>query len=256
MLGATRRAFAMLEAVVADRGAQPVSALAREAGIPVATAHRQVATLVAEELLRPIGGGRHIAGPRLRALGPYLDEKQLITNVATPCLARLAHKTGLIAQLGTLENEMVTYRVKTGEGAGEFFTRVDMQLEAYCSGIGKVLLAALPVEEQADYLSGGPFVALTVNTITDPAALAQELTTIGEQGFAVDNGEIDLDLHCVAVPVHSRDGSVSAAISLSRRKSAGEVSQSSVLARLLSAAKEIERVWHRADEPSLPRDVG
>lgn len=43
---------------------------------------------------------------------------------------------------------MVPYRIKTGYGAGDLFTRVGLQLEAYCSGIGKVLLTALPERER------------------------------------------------------------------------------------------------------------
>jgi DNA-binding IclR family transcriptional regulator len=84
-LAATTRALAMLEAVIADGGASSVSALARAQGMPVATAHRQIATLVAEGYLARIAHGRHMAGPRLRALAAQVDDKQLIANVATPC---------------------------------------------------------------------------------------------------------------------------------------------------------------------------
>jgi hypothetical protein len=69
LLAATSRALAMLEAVIEDGGASSVSALARKHDVPVATAHRQVATLVSEGFLAPTGGGRHIAGP---ACAPFL----------------------------------------------------------------------------------------------------------------------------------------------------------------------------------------
>lgn len=246
LLTATQRALVMLEAVVADRGERSVSALARDAGLPVATAHRQVVTLVAEGFLVPLGGGRHIAGPRLRALAGQIDDKQLIAQIAAPYLRRLADRTGLIAQLGSLEDEMVTYRIKTGEGASAFFTRVDMQLEAYCSGIGKVLLAALPEEEQEAYLAGGPFVALTANTITEPDALARELSAVREQGYGADNGEIDPDLYCLAVPIHDADGKVPVAISVSRQQSVTPVDQDALLARMRETAGCIERAWQRA----------
>jgi DNA-binding IclR family transcriptional regulator len=118
--------------------------------------------------------------------------------------------------MGTFESDMVTYRVKTGENAGELFTRVDMQLEAYCSGMGKVLLAFLPAAERAAYLAGGPFVELTPTTITDPQDLARELARVGQQGFAEDRGETVPDLFCLAVPIRRPDGSVPAAISVSR----------------------------------------
>lgn len=236
----------MLEAVIADGGASSVSALARALGMPVATAHRQIATLVAEGYLARIAHGRHIAGPRLRALAAQVDDKQLIANVAAPLLHRLAGRFSGVAQMGTFENDMVTYRVKTGENAGDLFTRVDMQLEAYCSGMGKVLLAFLPAAERAAYLAGGPFVALTPTTITDPQDLARELARVGQQGFAEDRGETVPDLFCLAVPIRRPDGSVPAAISVSRLAglpggAAPEKPDPALLAALGAAARRIEQ---------------
>lgn len=255
MLHATQRALVMLERVVADGGESSVSALARAADLPVATAHRQVATLVAEGYLVAIGGGRHIAGPRLRALAAQIDDKQLLAQLAAPYVRRLADETGLIAQLGTLENEMVTYRIKTGAGASTFFTRIDMQLEAYCSGIGKALLASLPEEEKTAYLAGGPFVALTPNTITEPEALTRELAAVLEQGYAADNGEIDVDLYCLAVPIREADGRVPAAISLSRQLSRSNARREDLLRHLRAAASRIEQAWNRAKAGVQPAEI-
>lgn len=231
----------MLEAVIEDGGASSVSALARKHDVPVATAHRQVATLVSEGFLAPTGGGRHIAGIRLRAILARVDDKQLVTNVAAPLLHRLAARTGAVVQLGTFENDMVTYRIKTGEGANSLFTKVDMQLEAYCSGIGKVLLAHLPQAQRDAYLAGGPFVALTETTITDPADLAHELEQVAKAGYAEDRGEIDPAISCVAVPIRRPDGSVPAAISVSRLRGKGGMKTDAVLAALHTTAAEIEK---------------
>lgn len=231
----------MLEAVVEDGGRSNVSALARTIGMPVATAHRQVATLVTEGYLKPCGGGRHIAGPRLLGLMHRLDEKQVIANVAAPFLHRLAGELHAVVQLGTFENDMVTYRIKTGEGAGSLFTRIGMQLEAYCSGIGKVLLASLPQEQRAAYLATGPFVALTAKTIIDPVLLSMELAAVEEQGFAIDNGEIADDLRCMAVPIRHPDGRVLAGISVSQSGPPFRHTDNYLLDRLKTAAAEVEK---------------
>lgn len=215
-IASLKRSLVMLEAVIADGGASSVSALARAVGMPIATAHRQVATLVTEGYLTSTRRGGHIAGPRLLDLLRFLDEKQIITNVAAPILHQLATDLSLVVQLGTLENEMVTYRIKTGDGAGELFTRVGMQLEAYCSGIGKVLIAHLPRSEQLAYLATGPFVPLTSRTIVDPERLSAEFERVLAEGFACDDGEISEGLRCLAVPICNNDGGVSAAISISQ----------------------------------------
>jgi IclR family transcriptional regulator, acetate operon repressor len=212
---ALERAFAMLDTVIADRGISSVSALARDAGMPVSTAHRQVATLVDAGYLRACGRGRHVAGPRLLALLAAVDELDLLVRVAAPTLEALGRKIGAIVQLGTLDNDMITYRLKAGQGATELFTRVGGQLEAYCSGIGKVLLANLPAADRQAYLASAPFVALTPRTITAPDALAETLDRVRIQDFATDLGEVADGLACLAVPVRRPDGTVVAGISAS-----------------------------------------
>lgn len=239
-IAASQRTLAMLEAVIVDNGRSSVSALARQHGVPVATAHRQVATLVAEGYLSPSTGGRHIAGSRLLALLQHLDEKQVIANVAAPILHRLAGQLRTVVQLGTLESDMVTYRIKTGRGAGSLFTRVGMQLEAYCSGIGKVLLANLTGEQRTAYIANGAFVPLTANTIVDPALMAAELDRVQGQGYAVDNGEIADGLRCIAVPIRQPDGRVLAAISASQSGPPFGIPYGELLERLLDAAETIE----------------
>lgn len=248
LISATQRTLAMLEAVIADCGASSVSGLARGLGLPVATAHRQVATLVAEGFLMPAGHGRHIAGPRLRALVGLVGDAQVMANVAAPMLQRLATRFGGVAHMGTLENDMVTYRIKAGEAAGSLFTRVDMQQEAYCSGMGKVLLAYLPEEERAAYLAGGPFVALTPTTITEPADLARELAEVARLGFAEDRGEIATNLFCLAVPIRHPDGAVPAAISFSRLGAQTPGHEPRLLKALQETAQAVEKICFSAKE--------
>lgn len=233
-----KRTLTMLEAVIADGGRSSVSDIARLTDTPVATAHRQVMTLVAAGYLAPSGRGRHVAGSRLLGLAHRLDEKQVIVNIAAPLLHRLAVQVRSTVQLGTFENDMVTYRIKTGRGASGLFTRVGMQLEAYCSGIGKVLLAHLAEEEQQAYLAGGPFVALTDRTITDPCLLRDELARIRAQGYALDDGEIAADLRCMAVPIRGRDGTAPAAISVSQIASSANRMPDDVLLPMLRDVAE------------------
>jgi DNA-binding IclR family transcriptional regulator len=215
-LVAPERSLMLLEAVVADGGRSSVAALARAAGVPVASAHRHIAALISAGYLVPAGYGRHLPGPKLRALAGMIDDRQIMINAAAPILDRLATRMGCVVQLGVFENDMVTYLLKTGQSAGDLFTKVGMQLEAYCSGIGKVLLAHLPAQAQAAYLAGGPFIALTDRTITDPAQLKVALDQAATQGFAVDDEEVVTGLQCVAVPVCNAHGEVVAAISASR----------------------------------------
>lgn len=251
-ISSLKRTLSMLEAVIADGGSNGLSYLARRIGMPIATAHRQVTTLVSESYLTPAGGGRHVAGARLLGLLHRLDEKQIVANVAAPVLHQLAAQVRSVVQLGTFENDMVTYRIKTGRGASDLFTRVDMQLEAYCSGMGKVLLAHLPKQEREAYLAGGPFVSLTERTIVDPEQLRAALDTVFELGYAIDDEEIVLGLRCMAVPLRNRNGAVIAAISVSQANSAKtRTSDVELLEMLRACASRIERevCGNQADQP-------
>lgn len=210
------RTLKLLEAVVRDGTQSSVAALARDAQIPVASAHRHITALVGAGYLVPAGYGRHLPGPRLHELVGFLDTKLMMANAARPILDRLAKRMQCVVQLGIFENDMVTYLVKSGPSAGDLFTKVGMQLEAYCSGIGKVLLAHLPDEARSDYLEAGPFIALTERTITDPGQLGIELAQVAGNGFAVDDEEVVTGLQCIAVPMRNAQGDVIAAISASR----------------------------------------
>lgn len=239
-LSSLRRSLQMLSAVIEDGAQSNISTIARSIQMPVATAHRQVVSLIAEGYLHPVGGGRHLAGPKLANLLCRIDVKALMASVAAPVLESLASDALSVAQLGTFEDQMVTYRLKVGNSGPKIMTVVGRQLEAYCSGIGKVLLAHLPEDISDAYLAGGPFVALTDNTIINPADLRAELALIRERGFGMDNAEILDGLYCVAVPVQAPDGTVPAAISISR--DVPGVDAQAVLAqlpKLQAAAREI-----------------
>lgn len=224
--------------------------MARDLGIPVSTAHRQVHTLMEEGLLIRHRRGYYTPGPRLLRLIGGIGELQVMVNVSATILHRVAAQLDCIVQLGTLEADMVTYRIKVGDGAGDLFTRVGMQLEAYCTGIGKILLANLGEREIENYLAAGPFPALTATTITDPAALMDQLREIRMQDYALDDGEISTDLRCVAVPIRRQDGSVAAAISATRLVdgTVGLASDREYLAALRDASAEIEGLVARSVE--------
>lgn len=240
-VAALGRCLALLEAVIADRDGSSLTTIAARVGLPKATAHRQVTTMLHEAYLRRLPTGQLVPGPRLVQLAQAIDHRQEVIAASAPVLHRLALNLRCVAQLGTLDNDMVTYRIKTGQTAGDFFTRVGLQLEAYCTGIGKVLLASLPEREREAYLATGPFPALTANTIIDPSALRAELERIRKEGYGCDNEEIAEGLVCYAVPIRNSAAEVIAAISVSTSTQPRRLNHDvHLVSKLLEAAREIE----------------
>lgn len=231
------KALRLLRVLAEDGGRSNLSSLAKRAAIPLATAHRLAATLEAETFIERQAKGRFAIGEGVRALVPGSppDHLRLIARLRQP-LDRIALRFGAILHFGVLEEGMVTYLVKANGTADEVFTEEAMQLEAYCSAIGKILLAALPTDELDGYLAFSPFVALTSNTITNIDDLRCELELVRRTGVAYDRFEIHERLYCVAVPVRDQSGAIVGGMSASF---VGDVPSTSNLRPLLQAMKRL-----------------
>lgn len=205
----------LLGAISTDQGRRNLSEIAATLGLPLPTAHRLALTLVEEGFLHRVSKGYFVA----QSLGNSSSETNLaVTERAERyrgALFRLARKFAAITHFGVLEEGMVTYLIKECAADTGLFTAENMQLEAYCTGVGKILLAAMTEAELDGYLANGPFVTLTDRTLTDPAQIRQEIDQVRMKWVAYDRCEIREDLFCIAVPVRKADGSIIGALSLS-----------------------------------------
>lgn len=208
------RAATLLSTILADCGEHPLETHARALSIPRSTAYRTVKTFVSTGLLTPVGGGRFIAAFGLVRSAGRISPNEVLSAASRPIIRRLSRDCGTTAHLGVLDGDMVTYILKE-ERKVKLFTREGGQLEAYCSAIGKVLLAHLPESELEAYLESDYFVPLTRHTIVTPKELRIELAQVARLGYALDREEVAEGMVCQAVPIR-HEGSVVAAISLSR----------------------------------------
>ena len=210
------KAFALLKSFRDAEEWVSSSELSRRAGLPEASGYRLIQTL--EEIGAVARGpkGRYRTGPLLLSLSHNVTLGELLREASQPLMTELAYRLGLTTHLGVLEHGMVTYIGKVSPpGAFAVHTRVGAQLEAYCSGLGKVLLAALPDDEVESFVLDGELIALTPYTITSTAGLRAELKKIRLAGYAVDDREHQANMRCIAVPVRDREGRVVAALSAS-----------------------------------------
>lgn len=211
---AVDRALRLLAALVESRGRAPLSQVARELALPPSTAHRLAARLEVHGLVARRARGRYGAGMTLVRYASQVAPSDLLADAARAPLRALAERTGRTAHLGVFENDMVTYLVREAQPDVGLFTREAMQLEAYCSAIGKVLLAHQPRAVVEHYLAEGDFVPLTANTITDPDRLRVQLAEIAAAGHGSDKEESQVGLFCLAVPLPTLAGMPVAALSL------------------------------------------
>ncbi len=194
------RAFELLESMADAGGIATLSELAAATGLPMPTIHRIVQSLVAGGYVRRDVSHRYALGPRLIRLGEVAG--LTLGAQATPYLRRLAQQIGETANLAMLEGDSVVYVAQApSPHSMRMFTEVGRHVLPHCTGVGKALLAELPVEHVTELIGRTGLPARTEHTLTDPAALLSELGRVREQGYAVDDGEQEVGVRCVAVAV-------------------------------------------------------
>ena len=159
--------------------------------------------------------GKFHLGLRLFELGSLAIGRVGIERYAHPTLERLVQQTGETAHLCVLDGSDVVYVAKVESRAAlRIPSAVGRRNPAYCTGVGKVLLAYLTEDQLADYLAQTPLQPLTRKTITSKATLRAELKAIALAGYAIDDQEIEEGVRCVGAPVRDYSGKVIAAISV------------------------------------------
>ena len=211
------KAISILKLAIDSKKPRNAREIAEVISLPPATVYRHLAVLEKQGLVRRSPQGLLGPGADLMALIDRSYLHRLLASAARPILAEVSRKLKMISHIGVFENDMVTYLVKSEPEGQKVFTRENEQLEAYCSGIGKILLSELPQPELESYLSTGPFPALTDTTITEPEELRQVLVKTKKKGYGTDNGEMEPGLYCLAVPLRNLDGEAIAALSASCR---------------------------------------
>lgn len=248
------KGLSLLQAIIADGGGSTLSELAKAEGIPLPTAHRLAITLEAADFIERQAKGCYLPGKALTGIVPALRRPEdRIAIRLRRSLKKLAARFEVFLHFGVLEEGMVTYLVKENGGKAELFTAEQMQLEAYCSAVGKVLLAALPRVELDEYLDNGPFVALTGSTLTDPDEIRRELVAVRKDGVAFDRFEIREDLFCMAVPVSDPSGHIVGGLSASFLDRVPDNARLSAMRRALqSLAAQVSSEEFSCDETQLP----
>lgn len=194
------RAFGLLEILAEGGGELSLSQIAQTAGLPLPTIHRLLRTLVNLAYVRQLPSRRYALGPRLITLGE--SASGMVSDWARPFLTRLVEELGETANLSMLDADRAIYVAQVpSRHSMRMFTEVGRRVNLHCTGVGKALLAQLDDTQVAQLLSRRGLPANTPRTITDMPALLAELETVRSRGFAVDDGEQEVGVHCVAVAV-------------------------------------------------------
>ncbi|NQU60635.1 MAG: IclR family transcriptional regulator [Rhodospirillales bacterium] len=216
-LGATGKAFSVLEAVSANAAPATMTEIIRITGMTKPTAHRIVNLLMDIGFLeRDSTGSGFIEGVNLVELAHRTLAAAAPRSLRRSILQGLSDETGETSNYGVLSGGEVIYldRVEAKWPLGLRFD-AGSRVPAHCTAIGKLLLSRLPEEQSAKLLQTMPHARYTENTLTDAAALTKALAKIRKNEIGTDNQEFVHGVVCVAVPVVRQDGQCVGGIAIS-----------------------------------------
>lgn len=252
--GTVGKALDVLD-LVADFG-RPVrfSEVLARSEYPKATLYRLLQTLTRQRLLAfDPDTGVYAIGVRLVKLAHAAWQQASLAPVARPHIDRLAAQVGETIHLAQLDNGQVLYIDKrNAKQPVEMFSQAGRIGPAYCTGVGKAMMAWLPEDELSKTISQQSFHRFTDHTIMDAEALRRELREIRLRGHGHDREEHEPGIICIAMPVLSEAGRVLGGVSVTTTTARKTLSDLDAIAPLLRATVEAiseeAQAWRFPDE--------
>ncbi|MER7183368.1 IclR family transcriptional regulator C-terminal domain-containing protein [Streptomyces hyaluromycini] len=238
LIMSVQRAFRLLEAVSAHENGAPAKQLARETGLPLATAYHLLRTMVHDGYLRKLADGGFILGEKLQTLHTTGHTQALLSRVR-PTLAALRDELVTATYLTFYEEgEISVAEIVDGPRAPRVDLWVGFEDAGHATALGKSVLRELDEESRRDYLSRHDLADLTPRTITSLPELLRNLDASPMAPAVTDLEEYSLGTVCVAVPIYRGDvlGSLGVSLPAERLSRLPEVR-----ARLIPVADRVTR---------------
>jgi IclR family transcriptional regulator, pca regulon regulatory protein len=214
------RGLAILSCFTPKRPVLGIADIADELGMSRSTTHRYVITLLALGYLEQGASRKYRLGLRVTDLGMSALNSTGLREHAQPYLEELRQRSSYTVSLGVLDGPEVLYvdqarSFRRGPVQSSLDVRTGSRLPAYCTAMGKLLLANLPESDQRELLAQIKLTKQGPNSITSKKALREELDQVLDASFAVDDEELAKDLYSIAAPVRNEARQVVAAVDIS-----------------------------------------
>ena len=216
-LNSVNKALELLECFDKSNHELSVPELAKQLKLSKSSVYRIVYTLWTHGYLARNEDNYHYRlGYKILTLGAAMRRSSNLIQDVRPYLKKLMEKTGETTHLAILHDNMSTFIEKIESPKTiQMSSAIGARMPAYCSATGKMLLSGLTEEALERYLKEVELKRFTPATITDIQRLKEELNTIREQGYSIDEEETEEGLMCISAPIKDHSGEVVAAISIS-----------------------------------------
>jgi len=239
------RAFRILD-LLSDGKPRTLTTISQELGLSSSTIFRLLATLAEHNFVQRDDSTQEyrLGLSCLEIARAYFDGNDIRRNALSE-LEALRDRTSETVHLGVMYQMEVVYLEKLhGHHAiGLMTSRVGGRAPAYCTGLGKAILAHTDPEQVREFYRKNGMQPFTERTIVDVEALLEHLGTIRRRGYALDRGEHEQEVRCVAAPIFDISGRPVAAISVSGPAARLEPidEQQDIIGMTLEAAQTISR---------------
>jgi IclR family pca regulon transcriptional regulator len=208
------RGLTVLQAFSDQRRNLTIAQISHKTGIPRASVRRCLHTLIQLGYAEADGNNFSLK-PKVLTLGySYLSSTPLTVS-AHPYLNHISRTLNESCSLAVLQDDEVLY---VGRSATSRIMSVSLttgsRLPAYCTSLGRVMLASLPPAELEGYLERVPLKAMTDKTVVSKCRLKEILAEVRQAGFAMIEEELEIGLRSIAVPVRGASGRVLAALNV------------------------------------------
>jgi len=241
------KSLSVLEAIFYAENGIGTRTLAKNLDLNVATIHNIASTFCLRGYVRQDPESKRFQpGIRLMLMGRHPTYFRTLIAAARPIMQDLADKQKESVMIGSIDHgRIINLHYIPSKQALRVEEPEELRDLAYCTAVGKVLLASLTETELETYLQENPLHGFTPNTITKPEQLKKILPGIREQGFSMTNEELCEGISALAVPIKDPWGTTisSLGVSAPTLRLNKEESIQNHLDALRNAAKEIEEAW-------------
>jgi IclR family transcriptional regulator, pca regulon regulatory protein len=236
------RGLIVIQAFTQQSPQMTISQLSVKTGLSRAAVRRCLYTLTKLGFAGAEDGSRYSLRPRMLTLSHTYTSSNTLSTAAQPILERMSTTLRESFSVATLDGEDIVYIARTQVSrVMAVDLHIGSRLPAYCTSMGRVLLAYLPTEQLEQYLAKAVLTPHTSRTITSVEKLRLALRNVRRNGYALVDQEYEVGLRSLAVPVYAPSGRVVATVNLSGnapRLSVLEM-QSRYLSPLRNAATEL-----------------
>lgn len=215
-LRAVQRVVAILGSFSIEKPELGISEIAAVVGLTPSSVYRVVASLERGGFLEqnPVTG-KYCLGLEIFSLGAIVLEQMGLGRTSYPFLEELSRVSRETVNLGVLRHGQVMYvqKIESPELLRAGLT-VGSRVPVHCTSIGKVLLAYLPERELDEIVRQRGLDQHGPNCITSMAQLKPHLVKVREQGYSIDDEELEADMRCIGAPIWDHMGVVVAGIAI------------------------------------------